>query len=167
MSADKNIPLSSNSASIKAESSSNSSSEDDPPSKSASVMTNSKAPKRKKQSSDSEEESESENSNKKDKKDESFVANQNQTFNNQFMGKNPVMSDSTKQRRGSSPFRRVKSENFVVDHRLQKSAQLAKQSLPSFQNVRGKQFRHEKTKKKRLAQSGKVDMSVKSIKFDY
>lgn len=91
------------------------------------------------------------------------AVNQSQIPSNQY----GVASDSTKQRRGSSPFRRVKSENFVIDHRFKQSAEIAKQSLPSFKGVRGKQFRHEKTKKKRMSSfGGRVDTSVKSIKFD-
>jgi len=78
----------------------------------------------------------------------------------------PIASDSTKKRRGSSPFRRIKGENIVVDERLQKSSEKAKHEIPSLASSRGKKFRHEKTKKKRNNSVGKVDMSVKSIQFD-
>lgn len=78
--------------------------------------------------------------------------------------------------RKSSPFRRVKADKIHVDPKLRDNSFEAKAGARGswgekahsvLKNVKGKDFRHEKTKKKRGTYSGgSIDTGVNSIRFD-
>lgn len=93
------------------------------------------------------------------------------------------MNTARKEKRRSSPFRRVKAnlnsaEFAVADHRLYDNsynaaregmgdADWGDKAASDFRTVKGKNFRHEKTKKKRGSyRGGKITTSVNSIKFE-
>ncbi|GFT43834.1 hypothetical protein TNCV_2547863 [Trichonephila clavipes] len=125
--------------------SSDSSSEDENPVKNTPISNN-KSVKRKKASSDSDSDQNISQANgelskqlqKKRKHvltstpnicaDLSFNSEHSTNETKRNADESPIASDSTKKRRGSSPFRRVKSENYAIDLRLQQSSQSAKDS---------------------------------------
>ena len=86
-----------------------------------------------------------------------------------------LQSDTSKQSR--EPYRRIKSDHVsYADSRLKDNSFLSKggadfsygyKAHKDLVNVRGKDFRHEKTKKKKGSyRGGMIDTSVHSIKFD-
>lgn len=77
----------------------------------------------------------------------------------------------------NSPYRRVRAEAVKVDPRLADNSYEAKASVTGsnfgaranqvLKQVKGRDFRHEKTKKKRGTYSGgQIDMGVNSVRFD-
>eukprot|EP00744_Colponema_vietnamica_P024682 GILI01036056.1.p1 GENE.GILI01036056.1~~GILI01036056.1.p1 ORF type:complete len:120 (-),score=27.26 GILI01036056.1:33-392(-) len=73
----------------------------------------------------------------------------------------------------NNPFRRVDAAQVEVDPRLRDnsyqpgSTDYGGKANRDLSVVKGKNFRHEKTKKKRgTYRGGKIDMAVNSIKFD-
>jgi len=75
----------------------------------------------------------------------------------------------------NEPFRRVKSEEITVDSRLQNNDFTAKggddwgkKAWNELKVVKGKDFRHAKTKRKKgYRPGGQLDMGVNSVKFEY
>jgi len=75
-----------------------------------------------------------------------------------------------------TPFRRVKEEEITVDPRLKDNSFEGKhgsrgdwgeKANKDLKFVKGKSFRHEKTKKKRGSyRGGQINTSINSIKFD-
>jgi len=95
---------------------------------------------------------------------------------NSISAPEPVATLS-KQRVHNMPFRRVKAEEFELQSDFGDNSFEAKSGARNdwgakanqvLSTVRGKNFRHEKTKKKRgTYRGGKIDISaVKSIKFE-
>ncbi|XP_010687435.2 uncharacterized protein LOC104901545 isoform X2 [Beta vulgaris subsp. vulgaris] len=87
-------------------------------------------------------------------------------------------NDLSEQRTSAKAFRRVKEEEVeFVDERLQDNSYWAKDGADSgygakaqevLGQVRGRDFRHEKTKKKRGSyRGGQIDLQSHSIKFNY
>uniref|UniRef100_A0A023G9D4 Putative nucleolar and coiled-body phosphoprotein 1 n=1 Tax=Amblyomma triste TaxID=251400 RepID=A0A023G9D4_AMBTT len=78
--------------------------------------------------------------------------------------------------RKNSPFRRVRPEQVNIDPKLRDNSFEAKagargswgeKAYSVLKNVKGRDFRHEKTKKKRGTYSGgSIDTGVNSIRFD-
>ncbi|CAF3645125.1 unnamed protein product [Rotaria sordida] len=90
-----------------------------------------------------------------------------------------VSKDNGKQKRQSSPFRRVREEdadqNYLqkigknaFEHKAGARGSWGEKANADLKNTRGKSFRHEKTKKKRGSyHGGKIDsVNSFSIKFD-
>ncbi|XP_035549549.1 lisH domain-containing protein C1711.05-like isoform X2 [Juglans regia] len=99
-------------------------------------------------------------------------------------GKEPAFQKTKKQRNGSvepktgNAFQRVKSDEVVfTDERLKDNSYWAKDGAESgygakaqeiLGQVRGRDFRHEKTKKKRgTYRGGQIDLQSHSIRFNY
>ncbi|XP_057545446.1 uncharacterized protein LOC130824451 [Amaranthus tricolor] len=92
--------------------------------------------------------------------------------------KTKLSNGSSEPRSAANAFRRVKEEEVeFVDERLQDNSYWAKDGAESgygakaqevLGQVRGKGFRHEKTKKKRGSyRGGQIDLESHSIKFNY
>ncbi|KAJ7381103.1 nucleolar and coiled-body phosphoprotein 1 [Desmophyllum pertusum] len=90
-----------------------------------------------------------------------------------------INSQEGKQKGGrkiKTPFRRVVQEEIAVDPRLKDNSFEAKygsrgdwgeKANKDLKFVKGKSFRHEKTKKKRGSyRGGQINTSINSIKFD-
>ncbi|KAI6218007.1 SRP40, C-terminal domain-containing protein [Aphelenchoides fujianensis] len=89
------------------------------------------------------------------------------------MGKNQNgQAMKFEKKRPSSPFRRVRTSKEQLRSELQDNSYKAtdpwgNRAAKDFSTVRGKNFRHEKTKKKRGTYAGgRISMEVNSIKFD-
>ncbi|CAO2823224.1 unnamed protein product [Amaranthus hypochondriacus] len=103
---------------------------------------------------------------------------ENDKKESQSKDKTKLSNGSSEPRSAANAFRRVKEEEVeFVDERLQDNSYWAKDGADSgygakaqevLGQVRGKGFRHEKTKKKRGSyRGGQIDLESHSIKFNY
>jgi len=85
-----------------------------------------------------------------------------------------INSKKQKNESPSQPFRRIRAEDEEVDERLKSNDYSVKngdwygqKAYDDLKIVRGKDFRHAKTKKKRgTYRGGEIDLGVRSVKFE-